>query len=255
MPDIFLSYSRTDAERVRPIAEALAARGWDVWWDVSLTPGAHFRSKIAEQLGLARCIVVLWSVKSIQSDWVIDEAQEGKDRGVLVQALIDDVRPPHGFRQIQTADLVKGSRGESEEFDRLCAGVSSVAGPPSRKADPTPPARIKGGQLSRMHDAAAGLGVRIFALEEDPDAEKAFEAFRRTHPNAYFATRSGKSTWRIHRLSCSSLAFNGDQRLTASPKVCALTAEELREWGRRFRVVTIECARCRDLKPDALRSS
>jgi hypothetical protein len=36
---------------------------------------------------------------------VIDEAQDGKRRGVLVQALIEEVEPPYGFRQIQWADL------------------------------------------------------------------------------------------------------------------------------------------------------
>jgi len=68
MADIFLSYARADQERAKQIAEALEARGWSVWWDVSIVAGDRFRSKIAEQLHSAHCVVVLWSRQSIESD-------------------------------------------------------------------------------------------------------------------------------------------------------------------------------------------
>jgi hypothetical protein len=125
MADIFLSYARADRERAKQIAEALEEKGWTVWWDVSLVAGDRYRSKIAEQLRSAKCVVVLWSQQSIESDWVIDEAEDGKRRGVLVQALIDDVSPPHGFRQIQAAKLIEGA--ESGEFVRLSGGIGAYA--------------------------------------------------------------------------------------------------------------------------------
>ena len=37
--DIFLSYNRDDADRARQFAGALAAEGFDVWWDVALRSG------------------------------------------------------------------------------------------------------------------------------------------------------------------------------------------------------------------------
>ena len=127
MADVFLSYAQADAKRAKQIADALEAKGWTVWWDVSLVAGDRFRSKIAEQLHTARCVVVLWSQKAIESDWVIDEADDGKRRGVLVQALIGDVLPPHGFRQIHLARLIEWDGSDSGEFARLCGGVARYA--------------------------------------------------------------------------------------------------------------------------------
>ena len=72
-----------------------------MWWDRRLLPGTHFRTEIARQLQSAKSVGVLWSHHAIESDWVVDEAEDGRRRSQLVQALIDDVQPPHGFRQIQ----------------------------------------------------------------------------------------------------------------------------------------------------------
>ena len=54
----------------------------------------------------ARCVIVLWSKTSVDSDWVRNEAEEGKRKGTLVPALIDDVGMPLEFRRIQAANLV-----------------------------------------------------------------------------------------------------------------------------------------------------
>ena len=39
MADVFISYASEDRNRVRPLAEALQSRGFNVWWDRSLPPG------------------------------------------------------------------------------------------------------------------------------------------------------------------------------------------------------------------------
>jgi len=47
MADIFISYKREDQEehgRVRPIAEALGAEGYDVFYDVQVPPGSSLQS-------------------------------------------------------------------------------------------------------------------------------------------------------------------------------------------------------------------
>jgi|SRR5262252_2831254 len=105
MADLFLSYSQKDAVRAKQVADALTASGWSVWWDMNLDAGARFRQEIAKQLQSATCVIVLWSRASIESDWVVDEAEDGKRRGVLAQALLDDIQPPHGFRSIHCANL------------------------------------------------------------------------------------------------------------------------------------------------------
>ena len=51
-------------------------------------------------------MIVLWSQTSVDSEWVIDEAESGKQNGRLVSVRIDDVEMPLGFRQLQAATLV-----------------------------------------------------------------------------------------------------------------------------------------------------
>ena len=99
MSDIFIGYASEDRSRVKPLAEALEAQGWSVWWDWKSIPvGKTWRQAIEEGLEAARSVFVLWSNKSIIKDWVIDEADFGKERKNLVPVILDDVRPPIGHR-------------------------------------------------------------------------------------------------------------------------------------------------------------
>src|SRR6185437_14981061 len=69
---------------------------------------------------------------SIQSDFVRDEAEEAQQRNILVPVLKESVRPPAGFRQIQTADLSAWTGGaEYAEFRRVLLGIANLAGPPT----------------------------------------------------------------------------------------------------------------------------
>ena len=58
----------------------------------------------------------------IKSNWCLDEAGEGLERQCLVPLLIDDLRPPLGFRSSQTALLI-GWPQQHGEIDQLIAGV------------------------------------------------------------------------------------------------------------------------------------
>jgi hypothetical protein len=80
MADIFLSYANVDRERIRPLVKKLEEHGWSVWWDRKIPPGKTWRQVIQRAIDDAKCVVVVWSQQSIQSDWVITEAEEGKER-------------------------------------------------------------------------------------------------------------------------------------------------------------------------------
>ena len=129
MSDIFISYARVDRPRAEALARALEDHGWSVWWDWRIPAGKTFRQVIQEQLDKARCVIVLWSARSIARTWVIEEAAEGAQRGILVPALIENVRPPLGFREIQAADLV-GWEGDAAApaFRRLCSDIDPLIG-------------------------------------------------------------------------------------------------------------------------------
>jgi len=135
MADIFLSYAREDSNRARLLAEKLESHGWSVWWDRRIPHGKDFTVFIQQQLDDARCIVVLWSKASLASPFVRDEAGEGLN-GRLVPLLLEQVKPPLGFRQLQAADLSDWT-GESshDEFALLIESVAAIV--PARTA-PTP---------------------------------------------------------------------------------------------------------------------
>ena len=132
MSDIFISYARADRPRAEALARALEDHGWSVWWDWRIPAGKTFRQVIQEQLDKARCVIVLWSATSITRKWVIEEASEGEERGILVPVLIEKVRPPLGFRSIQAADLISW-QGDTNApaFRRLCSDIEALIGVPT----------------------------------------------------------------------------------------------------------------------------
>lgn len=133
LSDIFLSYAHEDRDRVKPFVAALEGHGWTVWWDPAIPPGKSWDDVISAALDEARCVVVFWSKHSVDKHWVLTEAHEGRERGILVPALIDLVKPPLAFRRIQAANLVgwgDGSRGgEYDVFVRAIADMVGVAKP------------------------------------------------------------------------------------------------------------------------------
>jgi len=127
MADIFVSYSKEDAERARQLVQHLSAQGWSVFWDRNVPPGRQWREVLEAELMPAACVIVLWSKNSIGSAWVDEEAQEGRKRRVLIPARLDPVEPPFGYRNIQACDLT-GWHGEvgSPALQTLLAEVRNV---------------------------------------------------------------------------------------------------------------------------------
>src|SRR5215467_3266904 len=131
MSDIFISYAREDQQRAEMLAQLLGGRGWSIFWDRTIPIGKTWRETIGRELEGARCVIVLWSKISIESDWVAEEADDAKRRRVLVPVLIDDIEPPLGFRSTQAADLVDWDGTEPTlAFRRLMADIAARIGPP-----------------------------------------------------------------------------------------------------------------------------
>lgn len=126
---VFISYAREDSARVEALAHALESQGWSIWWDRSIPAGRNYREVISEALENARCVVVAWSKVSIKSRWVIEEAQDGVERDILVPVFLDEVRPPLGFRELQGAMLVEWDGDESDSrFKRLASDIQGRLG-------------------------------------------------------------------------------------------------------------------------------
>lgn len=126
---VFLSYSRADQKRALPVIKALEAAGLQVWWDGLLEGGATYLPTTEAALESADAVVVLWSKVSVESNWVRDEAQRGRDRQCLVPLTIDGTMPPLGFRQFQVIDIAKwrGKAGDPQ-IERAIRAVWTFAG-------------------------------------------------------------------------------------------------------------------------------
>ena len=116
MSDIFLSYAVQDLERASTLAKAFEATGWSVWWNRRIPAGDHYTEVIEQALDEARAVVVLWTKKSVASDWIRMEASEAVDRGILLPVILDDVKVPLAFRRIQALDL-RGWEGEADSAE------------------------------------------------------------------------------------------------------------------------------------------
>lgn len=142
MADIFLSYAREDVERARLLAARLESQGWSVWWDRHIPFGQDFSTYLQRQLDEARCILVLWSNASIASTFVRDEAAEGLN-GRLVPLLLDRVKQPLGFRQLQAANLSDWTGETSQdEFVRLLASIGTIVAPRTARGTVSPPGTV-----------------------------------------------------------------------------------------------------------------
>jgi hypothetical protein len=158
MADVFVSYASEDRERASALAQALGARGWSVWWDRHLVPGHSFDQAIERELESARCVVALWSQHSVGSEWVKNEAALAAERGTLVPAFIDDVKPPLEFRRRQAARLV-GWSGEPDQagFLDLCRGIEDLLG----AAPAGPPPQAAGGATRRSTPVLAIAAIAV----------------------------------------------------------------------------------------------
>jgi adenylate cyclase len=105
VPDIFLSYNREDQATARRFADAFHAEGLEVWWDTTLRAGEAYDQVTERALKTARAVVVLWSVKSVESRWVRAEATLADRNKTLLPAMIEPCERPIMFELTQTADL------------------------------------------------------------------------------------------------------------------------------------------------------
>ena len=132
MSDIFVSYSSEDRPSVEPLARALEAEGFSVWWDRHIPPGTTWDKVIESALDEAKCVVVVWTRTSVESDWVRNEAGEGRKRKNLIPVLLENVTIPLAFRRVQTLSLTDWEGTvPNEGFSKLVDGITRMLGQPA----------------------------------------------------------------------------------------------------------------------------
>ena len=172
MADVFVSYARTDRERVAPLVAAIEAKGWSVWWDPEMAPGQEFDQQITAELKTALAVLVVWTPNSVESRWVRGEAREGAERGILIPARFENAELPIDVRAFHTIDLDDWSKDRSSpRLDELLRALGAmidrqnVPRPTPEGASAPPPAAAAGA-------ARLGICVLPFAnMSGDPEQE------------------------------------------------------------------------------------
>jgi TIR domain len=132
--DIFFSYSSADRERVRPVRDALAAQGFEVFWDQQVPAGVDWDIWIRQHLASCKCAIVFWSSVSISSRNVRHEATIADQQGKLIPVLLEPLTVqqfPMGLYAQQAVNLVDwNSDLNHEEWCKLRREYEAKLMPP-----------------------------------------------------------------------------------------------------------------------------
>jgi hypothetical protein len=210
MADIFISYSQKDRALAKSLADFLVECGYDLWWDYDLIGGTKFRAEIKRKLESSKAAIVIWTPNSVESDWVVEEAEEAKHTKKLIATRVADLdyrAIPLGFRGVHT-ELVT-------EPERILKALESIGVGPSR-----PPAAPKRGPvfIDKRLDADAIAKAEQFAHWEfikDSKDPSAFSGFIEQFPTSSFVT--------LARIQLGKLAAEAWEALRDSENLDALT--------------------------------
>lgn len=167
--DIYLLHVRKDREPAVRVATALDECGWKAWSDVMFS---FHDDQMPEDGWLARvsCALALWSANSVEEDWMWEEANIAKEKGVLLQAVLDDVNPPLGFRDLQYADLREWNGDkDTVHFRALRDAISRFVKPKSRIL--LPDADTSASEIERRRAALAGRRIFLSYRRQDSQGE------------------------------------------------------------------------------------
>lgn len=162
MADVFISYSRLDHERVKPIADRLTSLGYSIWRREHA--GQAIVDEAERELDAARALLAVWSRNARNSTWVFAEASRAFDAGKLVQLRIDDTPPPAPFDTLRSADMSgdAGAWGPLEDaLARTARGEPQQSAP--LRAAPGPFATPEATGAPKLFAAASAAALAAYA--------------------------------------------------------------------------------------------
>ncbi len=113
MSEVFISYKQDERDKMRPIAASLRALEVEVWFDERLSPDRPFTEEIEQIANSCRAQLVCWSPAAVKSEWVRGEAEVGRQRQTLVQAMIEPCTLSPPFNVIHAENISEWS-GQAE---------------------------------------------------------------------------------------------------------------------------------------------
>ena len=120
---MFLSYAREDYGAVEQILGALRKKGFPVFIDQDMPSGVEWETVLESQLQRAYAVVVVWSSRSVLSEWVAREAAVGLEKDRLFPVLLErDITLPAQFAHKHAADLSDwNGNPDDAKFNRAIA--------------------------------------------------------------------------------------------------------------------------------------
>ncbi|QIG91133.2 toll/interleukin-1 receptor domain-containing protein [Bradyrhizobium sp. 6(2017)] len=175
MADVFISYSKSRRAETEELAADIEARGYTVWWDTDMSPGDQFTTVISTELARARAVIVIWTPKSVTSDWVISEAGRALKRKVLIPVYtsdlaIDSIPPPFDVLHTEPVTNREAIFGALEKLG-IKPGELPVKPPPS------PPSRRNVLALAGGSAAVCALAAIPFLRSKASDTDKPARTF------------------------------------------------------------------------------
>jgi hypothetical protein len=132
MADVFISYKSERRRAAEHLAAVLERYGYSVWFDYQLIKGRDFGLQIDRKVRDAKALVVLWCTKSVGSSWVAEEADLGRELGILVPVKIESCVLPIGFRRLDYIDLSQWDGApRSPSLDPLIKALEQNIGRPA----------------------------------------------------------------------------------------------------------------------------
>ena len=100
--------------------------------------------------------MVLWSTASVQSRWVLGEAETAVERAVLVPILIEEVEIPLQFKAIHASNFAIRNRASRKvEINKALEAIAGYVRDGSTP-DPIPP--------DRLRFALVGIAISVLAV-------------------------------------------------------------------------------------------
>ena len=156
MADVFVSYKKEDSQIAERVVAGLEAEGISVWWDDSLTPKMAWDADLEREIAAAATVVVLWTPRSVGSEWVRTEAHYGQDRGKLIPVMMEQCTIPLAFMLRQTVSLCdwRGAR-DDRQWRKLLTWIDDLAS--TKPGNANIPQALGAAQPNRFRDAVGHL--------------------------------------------------------------------------------------------------
>ena len=160
-PYIFVSYAHEDAEMVYPELILLKDQGFNIWYDEGISPGASWRSELADRISGAAVFLYFITTRSVASSACLKEANYADEHDAQIIAVhLSETELPSGLDLTlsDTQAILKYELNDDEYREKLIGGVAAYVDPPAA----APPVESPSRDNSKL--MLAGFGLVILAV-------------------------------------------------------------------------------------------